>query len=110
MSAGAYLARTLKADRAAILGGRYQHLAADEDQRAQALADLAAAGDRAALTRFAADLARNQRLLAAALGGLQEARIRQSQAQEARNSLSSYDSAGQPAAIVTRPPSVTRRA
>lgn len=108
--AAAFLTRVIEADRSAILEGRYHALVADEAARAQALAALATAGDRPALTRISAGFARNQRLLAAALGGLQEAKSRRQLASQARNSLSSYDAAGQPASIASSQPTVVRRA
>lgn len=104
--------KVVVAERSALLAGDFEALAilaTEKEELARAL-DTAETGDRHRLRALAAELRRNERLLARAVEGIHEVTARLSKQAEARSSLQTYSRDGKGAMITSMTPRHTRRA
>lgn len=99
----------LEAERHALLTGQFGLLEAMAAEKADLFAALPE-DDPELLRDVAARVQRNQRLLAAALDGVQTARVRIAQLRDVRDSLRTYDSQGQKSDLHRARPSIERKA
>lgn len=87
----------LETERAALLAGDLAALGPLGERKLALIEELDVATPAAPLPRIAAEIAHNQRLLAAAIRGGRAALDRIAAVRDARDSLRTYDSAGQKA-------------
>ncbi|EYD73146.1 hypothetical protein [Limimaricola hongkongensis] len=97
------LAALLAAERAALLSGRFEELGPIRDTKETLWQQLSAQPDMTALTTLAADLARNARLLEAALSGLREGHARAGALRAAQGGFATYGRDGRPRAPAATP-------
>ncbi|MBL4813632.1 MAG: flagellar protein FlgN [Rhodobacteraceae bacterium] len=105
----------LAAERQAILSGAFEELPLLAPRKTELFTQLQnigqiARGDGQRVRRIGAGLARNQRLLAAAISGVREAARRLDLLQRSENGFLTYDRQGQKAKVGQKRPAVERRA
>ncbi len=108
MSAAA-LFHHLEEERRAVLSGDYRTLEKIASAKADLLSDLAR-DDPGLLQSIASAIARNQRLLAAAIEGVQTAQQRIAVLKDVRDTLRTYDAQGHKANLSESRPTIERKA
>ncbi|MGR3465275.1 hypothetical protein [Limimaricola sp.] len=97
------LSALLARERAALLSGRFEALGPLLDAKEALLQQLSAQPERAALTALHAELARNARLLEAALSGLREGRARAEALRATKDGFATYGRDGRSRAPAAAP-------
>ena len=101
----------LSRERHAIMGGDFNQITADSAEKVDLFAALQEARpSRNILSEVNNAMARNQRLLAAAIAGVNDAKKRLSVLETVRGSLQVYDKNGQMASVRTNRPGIERKA